>query len=97
MSLIISIREIIINEVKSGCCFDSHLIIQVLNEKYSKEYFQHISSYSSSANITLTAHQQIGHLIADLEKEGIVQQLDCKSWSFNIHHNQSECTLFKKL
>lgn len=98
MSLIISIREIILNEVKTDCCFDSHLIIQILNEKYSKEYFQHISKYASSADITLTAHQQIGHLIADLEKEGIVEQIkDCKSLSFNIHHKLSECTLFKKI
>ena len=97
MNLNNAIKLLVEQEVKINYCFDSHFIIQLLIEKYSDEYLQFVSNYVTSSQITITAHQQIGNEIAKLCNEGILKQMQCKSWSFNIHHNPSECTLFKKI
>ena len=90
------------NKIRIGNCFDSHFITKLLIEKYSDDYFKFVSKYISvtAVNIATTAHAQIGREIQKLStgENAILEQMDCcKSVSFNLHKEISECTLWKRI
>jgi hypothetical protein len=87
--------EKILLEIKPGYYFDSHYVIDALVENYSDDYLNFCSSYGGN-NITLTAHQQIGHQIAKFE-DILVERQQGQSWSVNIHRGASECALWKRI
>lgn len=100
----ILIKKIILdpqNNIAIEICFDSHLIIQLLIEQYSDDYFQFASKYSGAGKVDIARiiHSQIAFQIKELTKgeDPILEQLDCKVVSFNIHHNISENTLWKRI
>ena len=99
-----TIKSIILdfkNNIKVGNCFDSHLIIELLIEQYSDEYFKFISKSvkPTSTNIANVGHGQLSLEIKKLTEsaEPILKQCECKSVSFNIHNEISECTLWKRI
>jgi hypothetical protein len=87
--------EDVLSDVKPGYYFDSHFVVNELIKNYSDDYLNFCSGYKSD-NITLTAHQQIGHLIAKLEGV-LVERQQGQSWSVNIHGGPSECALWKRV
>lgn len=98
------IESLILNpkyNIRVGNCFDSHLIIKLLIENYSDDYFKFICNYtkSGSKDIATFAHGQIGREIRKLSEgnEPILEQLEPKSVSFNIHNKISPTTLWKRI
>jgi len=89
-----AIRQII-DEVPSGCVFDSHFVIVCLLEKYSDEYLEFASSVNAGTNKTLAVHGKIGQEIARFENADLAR-LTHESWSKNIHGNDSRCTCWRK-
>ncbi len=76
--------------------------VELLIEKKSDDYFKFVSKYISvtAVNIATTAHAQIGREIQKLStgENAILEQMDCcKSVSFNLHKEISECTLWKRI
>ena len=98
------IKKIILdsdNNIKIGNCFDSHLIIKLLIEKYSDDYFKFMSNHIdfSKTDIAKTTHNLLAKEIKKLTKDNspILEQIqECKSVSFNIHKKISSCTLWKR-
>lgn len=84
----------IVKKVKSGYIFDTHFVIGELIKNYSDEYLLFASKYSSSNNLTLTFHGQIGQEINKLDGKSIDKV--GWSWSENIHREASKCTCWKK-
>lgn len=85
----------IIESIESGFAFDSHYVIDQLIKNYSDEYIVFVSQYSSSQRPTLTAHQQIGHVINSCTD--LVRRLDYQSWSETIHCKGEECALWQRM
>ena len=98
------IKNIIIdpqNRISIGNCFDSHLIIQLIIENYSDDYFQFASKYSGAgkSGIASVIHSQIAIQMKELTKgiDAILEQKECRIVSYNIHHKISENTLWKRI
>ena len=86
----------VLEDVPQGMAFDTHLVIQKVVETDSDAYIRFTSQYADSEVPTLTSHQQFGLLLEDL-CGSVVERLPHQSYSFNIHHNVSECALWRKL
>jgi len=91
------IREVI-RGVPRGKVFDSHYVIQELlrREDGTDAYIVFGADYATSARPTLTAHQQIGHLIAGL-RDLARRVPDTQSWSMTIHGMPGECALWQRI
>jgi hypothetical protein len=84
----------IIDEVRQGCIFDSHFVINELVKRFSDVYLQFAARFSSGQQPTLAVHGQIGQEINRLN--GTVIDLMGDAWSENIHRTPSLCTCWKK-
>jgi hypothetical protein len=96
MSINSAIVELV-DTIPSNHYFDSHFIIQLLIERNSDEYIRYVAQYTNSGETTKIAHSQIGKEIQKFCDQAIIEQMADKTWSLNIHHNPSDCTLYKKL
>ena len=89
------------NNIKVGYCFDSHLIIELIIEQYSDDYFKFISKSikPNSTNIANMGHGQLSMEIKKLSEDvdPIIEKCVCKSVSFTIHNKLSECALWKRI
>lgn len=88
--------EQILLGIQAGFFFDTHYVIDCAIKDHSDDYIRFVSDYAKSERPTLTAHQQIGHLIAEFEGT-LVRRQDGQSWSLNIHCNGSECALWIRI
>ncbi len=88
--------EQILMDIEVGCFFDSHYIIDRAFKNHSDDYLRFTSQYRDSQEQMLTAHQQIGHQIANF-KGRLVERQPGESWSVNIHGNGSPCALWKRI
>ncbi len=88
------IRQII-ETIPQGAFFDSHFVIDRMIKDCSDDYLNFCGQFKGS-NITLTAHQQIGHQIAKFEGQ-LVRRQQSQSWSTNIHGNGSPCALWTRI
>lgn len=85
----------LINEIEKNNIFDSHYIIKNLLKQYSDEYLNFASSIATSSNTTLSIHGKLGQEIAKFEST-LIERMNLKSWSDNIHEGASPCTCWKK-
>jgi len=88
------VKEVIestIGNIPSGMIFDAHTIIEYLLQKNSDAYLDNYSGKTS----TELYHAYIGQVIADIEKEGLIERIG-DSWSLNIHKTFSKCSCWKK-
>jgi len=88
--------EQILLDIEVDCFFDSHYIIDRALKNHSDDYLRFTSQYRDSQELTLTAHQQIGHQIANFEGR-LIKRQPGESWSVNIHGNGSPCALWKRI
>ena len=89
------IEEILLS-IDTGCFFDSHYVTECMRQDFSDEYLAIAKQIDSKANLTLRAHQQIGHQIAKFEGKLVTRQ-NGQSHSLNIHGNGSTCALWKRI
>jgi predicted nucleic acid-binding protein len=82
--------ESIIGRIPSGMIFDTHAIIEYLLQNDSDVYLQNCKERT-----TELYHAYIGQVIADIEKEELVERMG-DSWSLNIHKTFSKCSCWKK-
>ncbi len=87
----------ILDEVKSGCIFDSHFVIDQLIRQYSDEYLNFICSLDIANKKTSLVHSSISKEIAKFKKEGLIKRLPNESWSKNIHGIASNCAAWLKI
>jgi len=85
------IQSVIQQEIRKGCVFDAHSIIEYLIQNHSDVY---LSSYRNGWT-TAFYHSEISKTIADFEKT-IIKRLG-ESWSLNIHKKFSENVCWIKL
>ncbi len=88
--------EEIIKEVNSGAIFDSHFVISQLIKKRSDVYLNFAKTLEPSESSTITLHQRIAKEIGKLVASKMIDRMDYKSYSENIHGNNSECQAWKK-
>lgn len=86
----------IIDPIPSGHIFDSHFIIEQLIKNHSDVYINFIAKFSNTPITTITAHGNIGQEIAKLNGV-VINQLDSKSYSNNIHNKPSPCTAWQRI
>jgi len=89
------IEEILLG-IETGCFFDSHYVTECMRQDFSDEYFSIVKQIDSEANLTLRAHQQIGHQIAKFEGK-LVERQNGQSHSLNIHGKGGTCALWKRI
>jgi len=94
MSISTAIEELI-KKVGKEHVFDSHYIINNLIKKYSDDYLNYASSIATTSDKTLRIHGRLGKEIAKFEST-LIERIDLKSWSDNIHEKASSCTCWKK-
>ncbi len=90
-----AIRQIL-TTIQPNHIFDSHFVIDQLIANFSDEYIRFVSQYANGGQPTVVAHGHIGQIISGFSGE-LVEQLEQKAWSKNIHGNASECTCWRKL
>jgi hypothetical protein len=88
--MIKEVIESIIGRIPSGMIFDAHTVIEYLLQNDSDAYLQNFNGKT-----TELYHAYIGQVIADIEKEGLVERMG-DSWSLNIHKTFSKCSCWKK-
>jgi len=89
--------ENILQEIEIGCLFDSHYVVDRMIGDFSDDYLRISQRIDpETKNLTLRAHQQIGHMIAKF-KGTLVERQKAQSWSVNIHGNASSCALWKRI
>ena len=88
--------EKILMGIETGCFFDSHHVTECMRRDFSDEYLAVAQQIDSTNNLTLRAHQQIGHQIAKFEGK-LVERQPSQSWSLNIHGNANSCALWKRI
>lgn len=91
-----AIQEII-EAIPSGTTFDSHFIIDRLIKSNSDEYINFTSTFANPENSTLPAHGNIGQVIAEFERQGLIRRQNNQSWSKNIHGKASRCALWERI
>ena len=89
------IEEILL-AIDTDSFFDSHYISECMRRKFSDEYLAIAKQIDSTDNLTLRAHQQIGHQIAKFEGK-LVERQPSQSWSLNVHGNANSCALWKRI
>ena len=90
-----TIREIL-EVIPPGRVFDSHYIITQLIKHHSDVYLTFASGIDAGSKKTEMVHGHIGKKIAEFES-GIIERVEEKSWSENIHGKPGECTAWRKL
>ena len=83
------IEQIILNEFKSGDCFDTHKVIKILKENYHDAYTQDFPKDWTEG----LYHAQIAQCI----KRSKYVESAGRSKSNNINENITECELWRKL
>jgi hypothetical protein len=86
----------ILMDIETGCFFDSHYVTECMRRDFSDEYLAIAQKIDSTNNITLRAHQYIGHLIAQFEDK-LVERQNGQSYSLNIHCKGGTCALWKRI
>ena len=88
----------ILGDIPGGMIFDSHYIISQLIKHHSDVYLTFASRIGGDSKKTEVVHSQIGQKIAQFESGiNIIEKIEEKSWSENIHGKSSQCTAWKKL
>jgi hypothetical protein len=89
--------ETILQDIKVGCFFDSHFVVDRIIRDFSDDYLRIAQNTDpSTEKLTLRVHQQIGNMIARFKGE-LVERKNGQSWSMNIHGNESSCALWKRI
>ena len=90
--------EIVLGTVPEGHVFDTHYVVDELlaKEEYSDAYLVFAAKYADSNRPTLTAHQQLGHLVNRF-KGGLIERMNDDSWSMNFHRRASKCASWRRV
>lgn len=86
-----TIESIIRNEIRPGCIFDAHTIINYLIQNNSEVYLpEHQNNWR-----TEYYHSVISKMIDEFSNS-LIERLD-DSWSRNIHMNYTENACWRKI
>ena len=91
-----SIVEQIIRRVDKGNAFDSHFVIDTIIREHSDEYLTFVAKHLASSKVTEYAHSELAKIIASFRGR-LVQDLHCKSTSYNIRGKASSCSLWERI
>ncbi|MDR3048407.1 MAG: hypothetical protein LBV16_00975 [Elusimicrobiota bacterium] len=78
----------VLQKIKKGDVFDANAIIAYVLQKSPAV------SFSLSVNKINKFDEE--KLIEDFEKNGMIERLECKSWSKNINDDFATCPIWKK-
>lgn len=82
----------IIEEVPSGCIFDSHYVIKTIISEDFDDYLLFSQNYASKEHPSGVINGQLAQLI--VKQDDLCEQLDKQSFSLHLRDEPGKCAAF---